>query len=207
MLGSHSKKFLFFHVYKVAGTSIRSVLSKHSDFHHPNGHFTPSELIQIGGQYLINKYTSFAFVRNPWDWQVSLYHFMLKDINHFQHNIVKDMSFDEYLEWRVNEDLSFQYSFLSDNGDLDGEVNLSFIGKYEYLESDFNFIMNELGIDEKIPHYNKSNHRDYKTYYDEKSKKLVENVFKKDIEFFGYTFNNKGLQSGLDLYGKNSNLI
>lgn len=42
-----------------------------------------------------SNFFKFGFVRNPWDWQVSLYHFMLNNRNHHQHQLIKSLkSFD-----------------------------------------------------------------------------------------------------------------
>lgn len=38
---------------------------------------------------IFNKFYTFAFVRNPWDWQVSLYYFMLENPDYFQHEFIK----------------------------------------------------------------------------------------------------------------------
>ena len=46
---------------------------------------------------VFEEYFKFGFVENPWDWQVSLYTFMLKDAKHHQHEFVKSLKdFDEY---------------------------------------------------------------------------------------------------------------
>ena len=39
-----------------------------------------------------------------------------------------------------------------------------------------------------LPHKHKSNRKPYQEYYDEESKALVEELFKEDIETFGYKF-------------------
>ena len=206
MLGSHSKKFLFFHVYKVAGTSMRNVVGKHAEFSYQSPHITPSEFMKINfgfdNKKVFNEYTTFAFVRNPWDWQVSLYHFMLKDKNHKQYHIIKDMNFDQYLDWRLNEDLHLQYEFLSDNFDLESPISIDFIGKFEHLNSDFDFIMNKLGINDTLPHLNKTAHKDYREYYTDETRDLISEAFDKDIEYFGYNFDNENIISGEDVYNE-----
>ncbi len=204
MLGSHSKKFLFFHVYKVAGTSMRNVISRYSEFSYRRPHITPSEFMGINfgfdNKKAFNEYTTFAFVRNPWDWQVSLYHYMLKDKNHKQYHIIKDMNFNQYLDWRINEDLHLQYEFLSENFDLKSPINIDFIGKFEHLNHDFDFIMNKLGINDRLPHLNKTTHKNYRNYYDENTKNMIYEVFKQDIEYFGYNFDNENIQTGEEVF-------
>lgn len=39
-----------------------------------------------------------------------------------------------------------------------------------------------------IPHHNRSVHNHYRTYYSERTRSVVERVYKEDIEFFGYSF-------------------
>ena len=89
MIISHSKKFIFIHIYKVAGSSIRSSLNRYahlytkknrllsglkiypkiftSDF---SQHSSALQVQQYIPSSIYRQYYKFAFVRNPWDWQV-----------------------------------------------------------------------------------------------------------------------------------------
>ncbi len=160
MLISHSHKFIFIHVYKVAGTSINTALLPYthsrskknklksllricpsyfnSDF---NQHISAKELKLALPNKLFNSYFKFGFVRNPWDWQVSLYHFALQNPKHHQHDLIKRMhSFDEYIDWRINKDLRLQKDFLYDGN----ELLVNYIGKIESLENDLKIICDKV---------------------------------------------------------------
>jgi hypothetical protein len=218
MLISYKYKFIFVHNYKVAGNSIskafkeyaynsplridninkvtegikvlrlanRVIAKKIKIFPSYPPHATASELKEQIPTKIWNDFFKFGFVRNPWDWQVSLYHFMQQMETHFQNSLIGKMkSFDEYLEWRVNNDLHLQKDYIYDK---QGNVLLDFVGKFENINKDFNEICNNIGIIGNLPHVNKSNHRDYRSYYNSYTKKLIEENFKDDIELFNYDF-------------------
>lgn len=131
-------------------------------------------------------YYKFGFVRNPWDWQVSMYHFMRSKKDHFQHELVSSFTdFEEYLEWRVASDLHIQLNFFKD---ASGTVAMDFIGKLEHMENDFSTICNTVGLSCKLPFVNKTEHRNYKAHYNERSRKLVADHFMEDIDTFEYRF-------------------
>lgn len=207
MLISHSKKFIFIHNYKVAGTSVRDALNKYANrsfLRSPfkdkvalvvgkypkiyseqfDGHITASELKSKIPDKIFNSYFKFGFVRNPWDWQVSLYTYMLKDETHYQHKLIKSMrNFEAYLDWRVNRDLHFQHDFFY----RDDTCLVDFIGKIENLNADFNFVSGKIGIHEKLGHLKKSRENNsIEEYYSQKTIDLVNEVFIKDITLFGY---------------------
>jgi hypothetical protein len=154
----------------------------------PFGSHNNSTIIKGQVSYVYwNEFFKFGFVRNPWDWQVSLYYQMLKDKKNHQHNLVKSMkNFDEYIRWRVKEDLHLQKEFFYDK---DGNCMVDYIGKFENLEKDFNEVCRRIGVNAKLPHSNKGKRRnDYRDYYTKETKKLVEEGFKEDIKLFGYEF-------------------
>jgi hypothetical protein len=62
------------------------------------------------------------------------------------------------------------------------------VGRYENLAADFAVICQKLNIAASLPHLNRSHHRDYRAYYSERARKLVETHYQADIELFGYTF-------------------
>lgn len=208
MLISHSKNFIFIHVYKVAGTSIGNALGKYCDYskHSRNpikqlkrlagvsptiyisdfpGHITSFELKERIPENIFNSYFKFAFVRNPWDWQVSLYEFALQTPKHHQYELTNQFgSFHNYLEWRVSDDLHLQKSFVTN---LEGEILVDYIGKIENISNDFSTICEKINIPNPgLPHRNKSQRTNSADYYTPYLSGLIEKHFAPDIELFGY---------------------
>jgi len=210
MIISHSKKFIYIHLYKTAGTSLKSALKDYDNYSFRSStikdkirfllniypkvygkqyskHINAIDLKKIIPNEIFENYYKFGFVRNPWDWQVSLYHYMLKDKSHFQHELIKKMyDFSTYIKWRVNNDIHFQKDYFYDKK---GNCLVDFIGRFEKLEQDYYFICKQLNIKQKeLPKLNVSNKKDYRSFYSDKTKDMVAKTFKKDIDFFKYEF-------------------
>jgi hypothetical protein len=126
-------------------------------------------------------------VRNPWDWQVSLYYYMRRDAYHKQHALASGFGgFDAYIKRRVAEDVRLQKEFVTDEA---GNLLVDSVGRYERLHEDFGAICQHLGIQAELPHKNRSaDRRPYQTYYTDHTRQLVEDHFAEDIAFFGYTW-------------------
>ena len=206
MLISYKKKFIFIHIYKNAGTSITTALTPFAMNKWQRGlgrvlskfnislataqqyasHIRAFELIDEMGKDVFKSFFSFAIVRNPWDWQVSLYTYALKEPAHHQHDLIKNLgSFDKYIEWRVANEVRFQKDFIYSK---DGEQLVDFIGRFERLEEDFQTICSRIGIAASLPKLNVSNEQSYQHYYTDRTMKLVKDAFEPDISIFGYTF-------------------
>jgi len=210
MILSHSKKFIFVHIYKVAGISIRKALQPYDNLSSRDFPWYMNLKFNIGKRYqlfsdwsidhirakeikkylpvnVFNEYYKFCFVRNPWDWQVSLYHFMLQYKDHPQHKLISNMkTFDEYIEWRIENDLELQKNFIYDDKD---NILMDFVGRFEKLQEDFDEICMRLEIPTiELPYANKSKHKPYKEYYNQHTINLVGDAFKEDIELLHYDF-------------------
>ena len=79
-----------------------------------------------------------------------------------------------------------QYAFLSNEL---GHLQVDFVGRFESLQRDFDKITERLSIERTVlPKLNATNHRHYSTYYTERTKDLVARLYRTDVEYFGYTF-------------------
>ncbi len=206
MLLSRKHNFIFIHIYKNAGSSITSALFPFAAGEHQlkaneylkkininyfepqpfHIHIKASALAEKIGRKAFNKFFTFAIVRNPWDWQVSLYTFMLRYKEHHQHELVKSFrDFNEYIRWRCAEEVRFQKDFIVDE---DGKIMIDFVGRFENLNADFKQICSRIGISVDLPKINVSNEMPYQSFYDEESIALVREAFKPDIELFNYNF-------------------
>jgi Sulfotransferase family len=217
MLISDSHRFLFFHVSKTAGMSMRQVLEPFSTEPQqfkirrpprtvngkPNRLYDAWEALLLHARArdardelpseVFDSFFKFGFVRNPWDWQVSWYHFLLREETWPKHEIVKSLAgFEEFIEWVVSSSNPYpkgqpktQSEILSDPS---GELLVDFVGRYETLERDFREVCARLDIPCLLPHLNATSHGNYATYYNERTKQLVASHFHVDIELFHYKF-------------------
>ena len=71
---------------------------------------------------------------------------------------------------------------------VDIHLDIFFI-RYENLQEDFNTFCDKAYLPRQIlPHKNKSDRKHYTDYYDTESRELVERLFARDLEYFGYKF-------------------
>lgn len=217
MLLSVKHNFLFVHIAKTGGTSVRDSLQplRWRDpwyyamgiCHRLNelsrdrlGMKLPRHAKAILAKEVLpgdffNGLFKFTFVRNPWDLQVSSYHHIRRSWPHLAEGREE---FGDFLRWRFDPDRPFEPHVETSNRlqtdylvDLHGNVIVDFIGRHENLQVDFDTICKRIGIPTpNLPHKRKSTDRkkDYRSYYDDETAEIVSKHFTRDIEVLGYTF-------------------
>jgi len=126
-------------------------------------------------------YFRFAFDRNPWDRQVSAYHFRYR-------NTKKPPSFSAYMHRKRRAWIN-NYEIYS----IDGDPCVDFIGRFESLDEDFRKALREVGLtfDHGLPRA-KTNFRrsekHYRDYYDEHTRGIVSDWYAREIGLLSYEF-------------------
>jgi len=189
-------KCIFFHIPKAAGTSVSLSL-----FGYQVGHLSFDQMYYSNPKKA-SEYFKFTFVRNPWSRLVSAYQFLSAggmnptDKIWAENNLIKNEGFNEFvLRWvndeNINSYIHFipQYKFITDRN---GVIRADFVGKTENFQKDFEIISSEIGMKSTLLHSNKSNNslnnKSYTAFYDNVSKEIVASVYQRDIELFGYKF-------------------
>ena len=151
------------------------------------------------GNDIFGDYFKFTFVRNPYERVVSTYHIRKKLLpgvkmsfrGFVQKRLTGKQGFGAWTFFRskaekaLEDQFEGQHDFISDAA---GKILVDFVGKYENLCVDFKKVCDRLGLKADLPVMNQSKHESYRNYYDAETRKAVEEVYKKDIEAFGYEF-------------------
>jgi hypothetical protein len=217
MLLSPRHRFLFVHIAKTGGTSVRAALEGLrwrdpwywamflcSRLSHLSGHRIATKLPRhakaIAAKEMLPKDVydrlfKFAFVRNPWDLQVSSFHHIRRERPQY---LGGHTEFEPFLRWKLDPGRAYQYhldtsiELQSDYLiDLHGNVIVDFIGRYERLHDDFATACERIGIAmPALPHARKATDRrkDYRGYYTDATAELVAAHFAADLELLGYRF-------------------
>jgi hypothetical protein len=207
---------VYVEVPKVACSSIKIVLARLLSVDlsrvagNPHEAMFPEPPDPIAGPKAYPGLFSFAFVRNPWDRLVSCYRdkilgqapdftefhparrvaYCLARFDAFQ----PGMSFEQFVEAvsgipDVDADGHFrsQHSFVS-NGS--GDIVLDFVGRFESLQTDFRSVCLELDMAPvDLPRVQVTKPRGrYTEYYTRRTRDLVGDRFRSDLELFGYEF-------------------
>lgn len=210
------KKAIFFHIPRTAGSSIecsllggqeewqkirRQTQSKCSikyafGYDSKNKwaaqHVTPREIISYISLDDYEKYFTFAFVRNPWDRLVSVY------IHNKFGNKVPFKEFPAYVKEQIEKDF-YRPGVSTDTRNVhlipqtdythpQNKSPIDFVGRFENLKSDFRKVCDKLGMKYNLPHVNKSNHKDYRSFYTPDLVEAVAEIYKKEIVLFNYKF-------------------
>lgn len=191
-------KYLFFHIFRTGGLSLRRTLDGEEIL---GGHVVARDVKKWfenkGESWRWEEATKFVMVRNPFDWMLSTYFYVIQMPGHNFHQYMQGKSIAEFLEWyRMKNQEPWVYGgnahatlteFITDE---DGNQIVDKVLRFEDLPHCVHELRKELGLPEvKMPHINMTKRKkDYRDYYDAKARKLLETIFAEDLERFGYSF-------------------
>ena len=201
---------IFFRVPKAASTSIhRGYLRQH--YLTLNMKTSKEPFKKFRNQVSYGQFMDmfkFTFVRNPWDRMLSLYVYFTTWVPPRKGKPLSERwvgripSFHEFvMEFdsvcKAREDIKNhampqkQFAYYNDHRYVD------FIGKFESLKKDFKFIQDTLNlVKEELPHRMATERSHYSMYYDREMKDKVGEIYKEDIEAFGYKYYKSKLVGG-----------
>lgn len=228
MLVSYDPPFMFVHIDKAAGSNIQHALrpfmkkTGRSKLRRLLGLLGP--INRAGGLYrqlefsehapaekvrrclppeVYERLYKFAFVRNPWDRLVSRHAYLLRKTEHALSREVNELGgFDAYLRWELAR--TGRKGGMRHQADYvlgpDENLIVNFVGYFERLEEDFAEICRRIGITAALPPPKAhAPRKDYRSFYNDKTRDMVAKAYARDIELFGYTFDGIGGRVTRDL--------
>ncbi|MFY0650415.1 MAG: sulfotransferase family 2 domain-containing protein [Cyclobacteriaceae bacterium] len=207
MINVVDNRYIFIHIPKCAGTSIAKAIGL-GDI---TSHMKACEIRKSIGWFRYSTLFKFAFVRNPWSRFLSLYNYARMEESyyhssihpskakygkHLDYDLLKDASLNDCANLLINGELLHdkqwnhwmpQYTWLFNKKGNSNIVN--FIGKVEHMEQELQILKDKLKIQIRIEKLNESStHTNYQDFYDNKTKRIVDRYYEKDIRSLGYKF-------------------
>ena len=188
---NNNKNFIYVHIPKTGGISIEKTLGGRIGDHRNIKRYIECLNKNMN---LFHQYFSFAFVRNPWDKMVSNYFYDKKGGFSGKSPMFRtnQLEFNEWIKiihtfGKPKRMYTNQVDWITN---FENKIDISFIGRFENLEEDWNTVCKKINIDTKLFHLNKTNrNEDYRIYYkDTEAIEVVAKLHHKDIETFNYKF-------------------
>lgn len=198
---SNTCKFIFIHIPRTGGTTLKKILTEQVNdlFIFPNEYPTIRKISFLNSDF--RNFYKFTYVRNPYDWVVSLYAKISSDNNDLDYKSIKNLSFYDFIVWLCDDAMKRKedgvkpfYRLQTEYFQIDNEYLIDKIYRFEDLCNDMggsnaHSLFNTLNLDfpRHIPLISKSERKfAYQDYYDFNSYKLVNQFFKSDFELLKY---------------------
>jgi hypothetical protein len=216
MIISHSKKFVFIHIYKTAGTSISNALLPHARFVDKVSSYYPSKILIKTINFLLNleengnkwingvhKHATALEIKKYLDKKIfeEYYKFAfvrhpmdwqvslyeyIKNTPHRDQSLAQKITFKEFALREIKKKSLRQIDFLTENDNF----IIDKIYKFENISKELEKLFNILNISSKkssIKHLNRSPRiKHFYEYYDKELEKAVREYYSDDFKFFGY---------------------
>lgn len=197
---------VFVHVPKTGGTSISEWLMENAPGCKSN---TVKTFYSKHYPYFLfddehKKYFSFGIVRNPWERMVSGYFYELARFKskmnmlqsnhpkvkpskaHWKYDYVKTKK--DLLEEGFDAYVQSKDFFSCDKTQKYYLEGVNYVLRLENIQEDFKVIQNQVNCYKPLIHLNKTEHDNYKKYYNKTIKEIVNDYFAEDIETYQYVF-------------------
>jgi chondroitin 4-sulfotransferase 11 len=182
----HDRRVIFIHQRKVAGMSIMAAFGFHvenPDFHRFNDGALSAEW--RGRDERERSYFVFSAVRNPFDRLISGWKYL---------EAARERPLLDVLLHPPGEGHDYrhftrpQIAILRDQST--GALIVDDLVRFENLQADFARICDRLGTPHRrLPHINASKRQlGYRDYFDERTRRMAEEMFAADLAAFGYDF-------------------
>lgn len=199
MIINNEKKFVYVAIPKTGTYSLHSALGNPDN--HPEPHLHHAGIRELLQHYPhIVDYYKFAFVRNPWDKLVSMYHdFTLRRGRAYSAKIVHPnpllSEFKDFEDFCLNlktshwfSDIFFRpqyHSLVTDKGMI-----MDLVWKFEHMQTGFNAACQQIGLPQKnLGHLNKGQYvGKYRQYYSTRAADAIGDLYEVDIRTFNYAF-------------------
>ena len=207
MIVSHTHRFIFAAIPKTGTHSVRQALREHlgdNDIEQVglfvnkrfpfaelaatrHGHLGLAQVRPFLGEEVFASYFKFAFVRNPFDRFVSYCAFMTRQSGEFERapqQVMRHVLF----QLRPMQHILFQpqYTLLVD---ADGKLLSDCVGRVEEMQESYDAICVRIGIPSRpLEQVNSTRRGDYRQYYDQQLIDGVSDLYRRDLDLFGYGF-------------------
>ena len=190
---SHRHNFIIITPPKTGSTSLTSSLKDCIKMGRLNSWVTRPHLpiLTYYRREQVQNYIKYGTVRNPYERMVSWWKMLVN-----RNPDTNTESFHAFIRTLPKrEDAWFFQKNMLGYFSLGGEIKVNKFIRFERLEEDFKSFCDDVGIGKReLLHTNRTNYSNavgetyYRSFYDEESRKIVEGIFKRDLEYFGYSF-------------------
>lgn len=177
-------RFVFFPNSKVAQRSIaRDLLRDRVIVRKDDPYAWERRFDRLDDAYFARTFT-FTIVRNPFDRVVSAFHYLRDRCG--------DRSFRSFVvDVLAREGTGFDPHFAPQADSLlhEGALLVDHVGRFETLEESWREIAARIDAAARLPHRGRSERAAcWVDYYDDASRRVVERLYRDDLELFGYAF-------------------